>query len=362
MEHGIVEYHTYSGGQGYLIKDTPYNKTVRSSDYNFNFWKHNGHFMRWGETVDDDPNFSPIGPEILDIEISTGDCSGNCSWCYKASSPGDGKHMTLATFKSILSKFPKTLTQCALGLTDVDANPDLIPILQHCREIGIVPNFTTAGYGLAPALAKECATYVGAVAVSVYPHNIELAYDAVALLLDVGITQVNIHLLYYQENHSFVYRVMHDVQHDPRLVDLNAVVLLALKNRGRADSFSPMENREFESVVSFAMYNDVPLGFDSCSAHRFVKWVQTRSTLTESEKRQYLQMVEPCESGLFSAYVNVEGDFYPCSFVEGVGDWWAGGALLDCNNFLADIWYHPRTVAWRYTLLMNCRECPIYVI
>ncbi len=77
-------------------------KTLRSKTYNFNFNKVSGYFERWGRTLEDDPDYSPYGPEILDLEISTsvrpeqmknydkdrliydGGCLGKCAFCSPA--------------------------------------------------------------------------------------------------------------------------------------------------------------------------------------------------------------------------------------------------------------------------------------
>jgi hypothetical protein len=56
-------------------------KALFSEEYNFIFNKKDGFFMRWGETEYDDPQYSPYGPEILDLEISTGECNGRCKFC-----------------------------------------------------------------------------------------------------------------------------------------------------------------------------------------------------------------------------------------------------------------------------------------
>jgi hypothetical protein len=42
-------------------------KLVRSSNYNFNFNKSDGFFIRWGKDIIDNPKYSPYGPEILDL-------------------------------------------------------------------------------------------------------------------------------------------------------------------------------------------------------------------------------------------------------------------------------------------------------
>jgi len=57
-------------------------KVLRSENYNYIFNSRTGFFVRWGKTADDDPQYSPFGPEILDLEISVGgDCMGNCPFC-----------------------------------------------------------------------------------------------------------------------------------------------------------------------------------------------------------------------------------------------------------------------------------------
>lgn len=66
----------------YLSKEA---LSIRSEAYNFDFNPHTGFFARWGKTPKDDPAFSPFGPEILDLEISSGgDCLGNCPFCLPA--------------------------------------------------------------------------------------------------------------------------------------------------------------------------------------------------------------------------------------------------------------------------------------
>ena len=100
---------------------------------------------------------SVFGPEIADIEIST-ICHGippvgmdkpvPCKFCYKSNS-GRGENMSLDTFKQIFHKFPRSLTQIAFGIGDIDSNPDLWNIMRYCRDNNyqfIVPNVTVNGY------------------------------------------------------------------------------------------------------------------------------------------------------------------------------------------------------------------------
>ena len=110
----------------------------------------------------------------------------------------------------------------------------------------------------------------------------------------------------------------------------------------------------FEHLVIHALGNEIPIGFDSCSATKFMK------VLDKNPKYQDLeQFVEPCESGLFSIYINVEGKVFPCSFTE-------FGEGIDLTkegiDFLEDVWYNSSIVEWREKLLANCRACPVYSV
>jgi len=87
----------------YKLIDNQNNKIIASSDYNYAFNKETGFTARWGATPDDDPQLAPF-PELLDLEISVGNCSTHCQFCYKSNTPNDGYHMTLKTFNSIMDK------------------------------------------------------------------------------------------------------------------------------------------------------------------------------------------------------------------------------------------------------------------
>jgi len=86
------------------IVETRNEKLLRSENYNYAYNKNTGFFARWGKTPQDDPQMSPFGPEILDLEISSGgDCMGKCPFCYKCNGEaGDPTHnMTFEEFKII---------------------------------------------------------------------------------------------------------------------------------------------------------------------------------------------------------------------------------------------------------------------
>ena len=159
-------------------------RKLRSENYSYNFNKINGYFERWGKTQEDDPDYSPFGNEILDIEVST-ICNGvpglngiesPCKFCYKSNTK-IGRNMTLDTFKTILSLQPQTLTQIAIGAdAKGEANPDLFAMMEYARNRGIIPNITIAN--ISDATAVKLVNVIGALAVSRY-ENKDICYNSV---------------------------------------------------------------------------------------------------------------------------------------------------------------------------------------
>jgi len=339
-------------------------RTLRTKDYNWNFDTLTGTFARWGQTFQDDPHWSPMGPEILDIEVTT-QCKGPggklCSFCYKANTPS-GKNMSYKTFKNILDKMPNNLMQIAFGAdAQCTSNPDIWKMMEYAREKNIVPNITVADIddNVADRLSRIC----GAVAVSRYANK-NICYDSVKRLTDRGLKQTNIHIMVSEETKKQVLETLKDyIKKDSRLKDMNAIVLLSLKKKGRGSSHTPLDQEEFNNIVNYALDNNVPIGFDSCSAHKFLNAIKGHD-----KEQQMTMCTEPCESfGMFSSYINVDGHYFPCSFCEGSHDEFIEGPnVAECNDFLTDVWNSDKIKAWRGYMSKrkdnNNFNCPIFTV
>jgi len=331
-------------------------KLLHSDSYNYHFNLTNGYFVRWGKTLEDDPDYSPFGPEILDIEIST-ICSNGCNFCYK-SNTSKGINMTFEQFKIMFDKFPKALTQIAFGIGDVWANPDLWKIMEHCRINQVIPNITINGNRMAEIYYDNLKKYCGSVAVSLYDYDI--CYDAVEELTNRGMEQVNIHALLSEETYDRCMQVMKDSISDIRLSKLNAIVFLWLKPKGDRNNYTQLKSKKkFVKLLRYALENMITFGFDSCSAP------MVYDTLKEHKYFKAIKdMIEPCESTLFSYYINAEGIGYPCSFSEGLTNI-SGINMFQVNDFLKDVWFNKENVKFRNNLIKNkdcngCRKCQIY--
>lgn len=325
-------------------------KKVRTSNYNYNFDEETGYFERWGKSLEDDPQYSPIGLEILDWEVSTV-CHQGCKFCYK-SNTSVGENTSFETFKSVVEKIP-TLTQIAFGIGDLTANEDLFKMFQYCRDNRIAPNVTINGYGLTNALAEKLVSLCGAVAISNYSKDV--CYGAVEKLTSLGLKQVNIHQLLAEESFGQILELLQDIQSDKRLSSLNAVVFLSLKKKGRGEGYHKLSEDRFNYIADYCLDNNIRFGYDSCSSTKFLKAIEGRKDF-----EKIAQMIEKCESGLMSGYANVNAEFFPCSFSEGINDWKSGIDLNHIDDFLSDVWFSEKIKNWRKGLLDNCRDCPIY--
>lgn len=336
-------------------------KTVSIPGYNRIFDRESGSMLRWGSTKEEDPKFSPCGPELADIEIST-ICNGinniPCPWCYK-SNTGVGENMSISTFDLVLSKL-NMVDQVALGIGDLTANPDLWKIMISCRSRGIIPNVTVNGVGINAKTAKVLASLCGAVAVSHYGD--ELCFNAIHELTNAGMKQVNIHKMLSKETLKSCFTLIDQVKTEPRLAGLKAIVFLLLKPKGNRNVMHSIDSLDdYTALLDYAREKGVAVGMDSCSAPMVLRSVPEECSAS----------VEPCESGLFSIYVNVKGEVFPCSFTEGTPNWVTGLDVTSCTNFIEDIWNHSRLLEWRNKLISSasscnckyntgCRSCPIY--
>jgi radical SAM protein with 4Fe4S-binding SPASM domain len=335
----------------YIISENENKKVLASKEVNYIFDKNTGFSAVWGRTKSEDPLFSPYGPFIADIEITT-KCNGPggklCPFCYKANTP-NGHNMSYDEFVQIFNKLPDTLQQIAFGVdAQCTSNPDVWKIMKHCETLGVIPNVTVADidYQTALNLSEIC----GAVAVSRYEDK-NLCYDSVKRLVDNEMEQVNIHIMLSKETLPMVIETIEDkINGEERLKGLNAIVFLSLKKRGRGVNHTSLDTNDFKYIVDLCLENDIVFGFDSCSCMKFLDAVKGHP------KEEFFKMIsEPCESSRFSIYIDAYGDYYPCSFMEGQGEWEEGISVLNCNDFMEDVWNSERNKHFR-DMSIHCLE------
>lgn len=246
-----------------------------------------------------------------------------------------------------------TTLQIAFGADSAaTANPDLFKMMEYCRSNGVVPNITVAD--ITEETAIKLATVCGAVAVSHY--QTDTCKRSIALLYKHGLKQINIHQMVSEENLDKCYDIIDAAKDIP---GLNAIVMLSLKQKGRGKGFTPLPYHLFKDMIDYSLEKEISFGFDSCTAHKFLRYVNESGN---PELMKQAIFVEPCESMLFSTYVDVDAMAFPCSFSPNTPGWETGIDLTKCNNYMEDVWNHERMQIWRNGLIGNERKCPLYNI
>lgn len=358
MKINVIEYnskHNYKVG----MSDDGEMKFFTSPNANYMFNLKTGTMHSWGRTMNDDPGRFPV-PNILDMEVTT-ICSHLCPFCYKSNNM-NGKNMSFETFKKIFDVLPKSITQIAFGADyDLSSNSDLWKMMDYARGHNVIPN-VTAGF-VSNETADKVAHCCGAVAISRYESK-DKCYDSIKRLTDRGMDQVNMHYMLSRETYDRCLETLDDIANDNRLEKLNALVILSLKTKGRGVGFHPVTQEQFNHICDIARENGISIGFDSCSS---LKAYRAFSDMPEVQSN-----IIPCEAARESSYINVEGKYYPCSFMEGEEGWKEGIDVLGCNSveeFVDKVWFNNCTLDFSRVLedtcndnCENCRHCPMFEV
>ena len=286
-------------------------------DYAQIFNKETGFNVRMGKDANDDPAWCPLGPEIADIEVSINGCpkvgGASCKFCYKNNTDKPATNMSLETFKKVVGKFPRNLSQIALGITGVQTNPDFVEMLRWLREdMGIVPNYTLSGADLNDDIFEATLKYCGRVAVSVYETDKNLCYNTINRFHARSPRFCNMHLILSDSNLKFVNEVLDDIENG-KVHGLRNIVFLRCKPVGRASNLPCTLSMEtLGSVIERCDKLGIGYGFDSCSCGLVSEYYKARG------RNDLVKYMEPCESGRCSGYVNTFGQYYHCSFCEHV--------------------------------------------
>lgn len=138
-------------------------------------------------------------PTLVDLQV-TNRCTMGCPQCYASSGP-EGQDMPFEDAAALLRQLADAgVCQLAIGGGEPLLHPDIVSILELCRDLGIVANLTTTGIGLSPRVLDALASSCGAVALSLedvgegYSTRRRMGFDAfeaaLAKLRDRGLRVV----------------------------------------------------------------------------------------------------------------------------------------------------------------------------
>lgn len=276
-------------------------------DYHFLADAKSGVTFRWGKTLEDNPTFAPV-PELADISISN-KCSKGCSFCYKDSMP-DGKVMSVEEYCQVLDSMysPEygNVFQVAIGGGEPLEHPDFLKIVDETAKRGIVLNFTTNGQLLNVKICKVIKGKIGAMAISASSIS-DLKKNRTAIDCAKEL-KVNIHYILSETSIEEATEIVNGVYND-LLKGINAIVFLTYKPAGRGTTDKVLKNgKELNAFIEAvkAPKTSCKIGFDAC----FVPMLMRRKSVRR-------EMVDVCEGGFFSVYIDENMCVSPCSFSGG---------------------------------------------
>lgn len=312
-----------------------------------------GRYMRTGiikngKDTGADP-FMASFPELLDVGIM-GHCRhGQSGLCVKAGIEcyQDGPHqrkpnMELQDFENIAVQCRQQTYQFALGgCGDPDQHEHFQEILETCTHEGIVPNFTTSGFGMTEEKARLCRKYCGAVAVSWYRS----AYTrrAIDLLIEAGV-KTNIH---YVLNKFTVHEAVERLTARRFPKGINAIVFLLHKpvGLGKRENIVTSDHAELQELLQIAVSGKVAykIGFDSCTVPALVN---IKGNIAKSS-------LDTCEGARWSAYISPDMKIMPCSFDNQELRW-----AVDLRKYtIKEAWNSVEFEEFRNCLRTACPGC-----
>ena len=261
-----------------------------------------------GKDTGVDP-FMASYPHLIDVGVmgrcihgKTGLCVKAGIGCYQSGLTVEQPNMTIEDFRWIAEQSKHRCNQFALGgRGDPDQHEHFEELLQICKANDLVPNFTTSGYGMTPAIAKVCKKYCGAVAVSWYRS--EYTVKAIQMLLDAGV-RTNIH---YVLGNNSIDEAIERLEEDTFPDGINAVIFLLHKPAGQGTkanvlAFDDPRVKEFFNQID--RRHPYKTGMDSCNVPGAIHYC--KHVLPES--------LDTCEGGRFSCYISADLYMTPCSF------------------------------------------------
>lgn len=158
-----------------------YGKVDRENRFVSLFNPNTGFYVRSGVYNNEhiDTNIDPFltsFPSLIDVGImghcihgKSGLCAKSGVQCYQNGLSTHMSNMPLENIKKIVNECKGKVDQFAYGgKGDVDQHEDFEEIMRYTKENGIVPNFTSSGFGFTPKIAAICKENCGAVAISQY--------------------------------------------------------------------------------------------------------------------------------------------------------------------------------------------------
>jgi radical SAM protein with 4Fe4S-binding SPASM domain len=304
-----------------------------------------------------------MAPTLADFQI-TMRCPMGCPHCYAASEP-EGALASLEEIERVLDQLRENgVTQVAIGGGEPLGHPDIIQVLERCRQRGMVPNLTTNGLYLDAARLAALKRCCGAVALSL--EGVGARFDQVRKsgfaffeqrlheLMDHGVATV-LQVTLSQESFAELEDIIDFCLGHPGLY---GVLFLAYKEVGRGDGFHhalaalPPERVHRKLREGFLrLSRQTRVGYDCCLTPAVVG-VEPALRFSQADQ------LDGCSALRSSMGILPNLDVVPCTFTPGM----AVGNLG--RESLYEIWRGQQASEFRLQVQRRlrgdsqCARCP----
>jgi MoaA/NifB/PqqE/SkfB family radical SAM enzyme len=246
---------------------------------------------------------SPV-PETIDVTI-TDKCGFGCPYCYMDSTP-EGKHGPVDLLDVIIKGFDEPPYQVAIGGGEPTLHPDFPNILRRCRELGTVPNYTTAGAHLSDEVIEATNKYCGGVAMTFHAfRGIDWFVQHFTRLREALRVQMNVHLI---ADRDVAKNLMALVSRRDELGYINVVLLAYYPDVGRASIDTLMTKQVYMRDLPEAIKAARNAPFNIAFSEGLLSFFLSRPWLGVNTK------FAARSEGRFSCYFNAKGQISQSSF------------------------------------------------
>jgi hypothetical protein len=243
-------------------------------------------------------------PELIDVGI-TNRCNMGCPYCYTDRKPRL-RHAPKELVPKLLKSLHEIPYQIAIGGGEPTIHPDFIWILKQARELGTVPNFTTAGTNLTKKVIEAANNFCGGVALTYHAwKGFDWFAERYRLLKKRLTCQLNVHLIADTDVVGNL-RALTDFQKE--VGPINLVLLAYYPDVGRASLDRLMDrttySKKLPEVLGDAKAGGMWIAFSEGLLPYFVSRPELGIITT---------FAAPCE-GVFSCYVDPKGFMSLSSF------------------------------------------------
>jgi hypothetical protein len=249
-------------------------------------------------------------PETIDIKI-IGKCGFGCKYCYMDSKKNDTDIMSVESLVSILKAFNPLPYQVAYGGGEPCEHPDFVNLLKTTREIGVVPNYTTAGHIWKDEIIDATNEYCGGIALTYHAHKGINWFNETYLKWRNNIRaekRINVHLIADKNVVTNIKALTHLMLES--VGKINLVLLAFYPDVGRASLTGLMPKTVYQDELPDAINAAIEAGMSVSYSEGLIPYFLSRPQIKVNTSLGIPQ------EGRFSCYIDTAGKMSNSSFSQ----------------------------------------------